>query len=589
MTRRSLVREFAVDLPRGSRYVIAELPLPRGATLEQGNVIARIEAIREKKGKDGRTIVKTITDTHIFDIAVYREPRFLSYHASLGQELQPGRNKIASFEIEECFENLIENYVVASATTKSDLHRKPDIPESKLDNAVAAYAPRVDRERVLFLYDSTIFGNAKEGYLITDSGFYYSIGTRKFEIRFSDLESHRLETRQIRKRDRIEDNEVLTIALSHDENDELIIDEGHRGVVLCAFRDLLTEIRTLQAEGWTREVDHHPIVQDMSNEFKLCYLHILVWLTYIDDKQIDEGELAEIQMLLIQIECDAEVRRTIRESVRDPSGLDAEVLVKKMLSHAPTGSQWALSCSLIKDAIRLHRATASSHGDSRGGDQPGIRQLGRLLNVEEDQVVVIEDGCISDEKILSGDITDDEKVTAAKAIAAKAAAVGVPIAAIYLTGSVTGLSATGITSGLAALGLGGVLGLSSMVSGIGVAIILGVGVYMGVRWVLGNSERDKAARRERMLQEVLGNHQKSIANLAEDILDFSRELLTLTANVRDNDYKIKKLSRMLTLFGGALAKHRQQETEVESDLLALRKGEADVEDTLQTETDKHVD
>lgn len=586
MARQSLVREVVVDLSRGSRYVVAELPLRSGDTLAPGDVIARIETIREKKSKDGRTIMKTITQAHKFNIAVYREPSLLSYHVSVGQALQPGSNKIVSFEIEESFENLIENYVVALASTKSDLLRKPAIPEAKLANAIAAYAPRVDRERVLFLYDSTIFGNAKEGYLFTDSGFYYSIGARKFEFRYTELESHRLETRQIRKQDKIENHDVLTIALSRDENDELIIDEGHRGVVLRAFGDLLTEIKCLQAEGWTREVDHLPIVQDMSDEFKLCYLSILVWLTYMDDKQIDEHELAEIQMLMTQIMCNAEVRRAIRESVRDPSGLDAKALIKRMLSHAPTGSQLALSLSLIKDSIRLHRATTSSQGDRRASDQPGIRQLSRLLNIENNRVEIIEEACISDKKILSGEVTDDEKVTAAKAIAAKAASVGVPIAAIYLTGSVTGLSASGITSGLAALGLGGVLGLSSMVSGIGVAIILGVGVYMGMRWVLGNSERDKAARRERMLQEVLGNHQKSIANLAEDILDFSRELMTLTEDIRENDHKIRKLSRMLTLFGGALAKHRQQEAGVEGDLMALRQSEAAVEGTIETETDK---
>ncbi|MCY4554902.1 MAG: hypothetical protein OXF79_00635 [Chloroflexi bacterium] len=589
MARQSLVREFLVDLPRGSRYTIAELPLPLGVTLAQGDVIARIEAIREKKVKDGRTIVKTTTDTHIFDVAVYREPRLLSYHVSLGQELQAGSNKIASFEVEESFSNLIEIYVVALANTRSDLHRKPGIPEAKLTNAIAGYASGVDRERVLYLYDSTIFGSAKEGYLITDSGFYYCIGARKFAFRFVELESHCLETRQIKKRDKIEDNEVLTIALSRDTEDELLIDDDHRGVVLRAFRDLLTEIKALQAEGWTKEVDHLTIVQDMSNEFKLCYLSTLVWLTYIDDRQIDDRELAEIQMLLVQIKCDAKVRRTIREHVRNPTGLDAEMLIRKMLFHAPTGSQLGLSCSLIKDAIRLHRATTSHKSDTRASDQRGIQELSRLLDIETDQVAVIEEGCVSDEKILSGDITDDEKVTAAKALSAKAAAVGVPIAAIYLTGSVTGLSATGITSGLAALGLGGVLGLSSMVSGIGVAIILGVGIYMGMRWLLGNSERDKAARRELMLQEVLGNHQKSIANLAEDILDFSKELMTLTKDIRENDCKIKKLSRMLTLYGGALAKNRQKETKFESDLMTLRRTGADVEGTSETETNKQVD
>ena len=77
--------------------------------------------------------------------------------------------------------------------------------------------------------------------------------------------------------------------------------------------------------------------------------------------------------------------------------------------------------------------------------------------------------CDFDEQILAGQISDSQIANHAKTLAAKASAVGMPIAAVYLSGSVVGLSASGITSGLAALGLGGVLGLSSMVTGIGTA------------------------------------------------------------------------------------------------------------------------
>ena len=63
-------------------------------------------------------------------------------------------------------------------------------------------------------------------------------------------------------------------------------------------------------------------------------------------------------------------------------------------------------------------------------------------------------------------------------LAASLASAGVPLAAIAVSGSVFGLSAAGITSGLAALGLG--LG---MASGIGVVVGIGVGSYLGVRWL----------------------------------------------------------------------------------------------------------
>ena len=62
-------------------------------------------------------------------------------------------------------------------------------------------------------------------------------------------------------------------------------------------------------------------------------------------------------------------------------------------------------------------------------------------------------------------------------VAASLASAGVPIAAVAVSGSVFGLSAAGITSGLAALGLG-----MGMATGLGVAVGIGVGSYFSVRW-----------------------------------------------------------------------------------------------------------
>ncbi len=68
-----------------------------------------------------------------------------------------------------------------------------------------------------------------------------------------------------------------------------------------------------------------------------------------------------------------------------------------------------------------------------------------------------------------------------KQVASQAKAMGLPVAAIYLSGSVISLSAAGFTSGLAALGLGGVLGFSSMLIGMGVVIVGGVATYQLAR------------------------------------------------------------------------------------------------------------
>lgn len=108
-----------------------------------------------------------------------------------------------------------------------------------------------------------------------------------------------------------------------------------------------------------------------------------------------------------------------------------------------------------------------------------IKALGDALNLTDAQLAALESYVLAvlkagkaegvgpgDLKKLGGDV------------AAGLAATGIPIAAVAVSGSVFGLSAAGITSGLAALGMG--LG---MASGLGVAVGIGVGSYFGVRWL----------------------------------------------------------------------------------------------------------
>ena len=211
----------------------------------------------------------------------------------------------------------------------------------------------------------------------------------------------------------------------------------------------------------------------------------------------------------------------------------------------------ALKYSLIKDAIRVVRATS----DGAAREQTGIVRMAGLLDLDGKQVEVIEKACEQEEQILAGKLSDSKFASATKELAGKASAIGVPIAAIYLSGGVTGLSAAGITSGLAALGLGGVLGLPAMVTGIGVAIVAGGAAYKGVRWVLGGAERNRGSLRELMLQEVLRIHQATIIHLAEDIWCFGERVAALTEKTETNRDAIDTLKRevkLLTRATGAL-------------------------------------
>ena len=144
-------------------------------------------------------------------------------------------------------------------------------------------------------------------------------------------------------------------------------------------------------------------------------------------------------------------------------------------------------------------------------------------------------------------VDDNNAEKAIKNAVSGLTAVGVPIAAVYFSGSVIGLSAAGITSGLAALGLG--LG---MVPGIGIAIVVGIVIFSGVRWLLGDSKEEKerklAAERERKAQIVIKNLQDTINGLLERITHLEQESKKTEANrkaIRVLQKRLNSLKRIL--------------------------------------------
>jgi hypothetical protein len=139
-------------------------------------------------------------------------------------------------------------------------------------------------------------------------------------------------------------------------------------------------------------------------------------------------------------------------------------------------------------------------------------------------------------------LVDNLAADALKTAAAGLPAVGIPIAAVYFSGSVVGFSAAGITSGLAALGVG------SMLPGIGVAILLGTGVFVGLSKALdigGKRAKERArAERDRRVELVIRNMQQTIKSL----MCRMQELLAAAADAEVNREAIRVLNeRMMAL------------------------------------------
>ncbi len=69
---------------------------------------------------------------------------------------------------------IISQIVSHHASSIEDHHifLHPNIPPKKISSALEAYAKDVEPDEVLVLIDSTLSGNAKDGALLTATGFY---------------------------------------------------------------------------------------------------------------------------------------------------------------------------------------------------------------------------------------------------------------------------------------------------------------------------------------------------------------------------------------------------------------------------------
>jgi len=99
--------------------------------------------------------------------------------------------------------------------------------------------------------------------------------------------------------------------------------------------------------------------------------------------------------------------------------------------------------------------------------------------------------------------------------------------------------------------MGGMLGLSSMTTGIGVAVLLGVGAYTGMRKLTGADELTRSKRRELMLNEVIKQTQATISLLLVDINYITERLNQALLSQGAQDQQIKKLIHLMGQMTGA--------------------------------------
>ena len=287
----------------------------------------------------------------------------------------------------------------------------------------------------------------------------------------------------------------------------------------------------------------------MSEEVKILYVKTLAAQALVGG-QADPKKIADIYLFMSQIDLQPDGRVQVRQFLEAGEAEPPKVieLASKTVVKARS-SRDEIAFALVKDMVRVSRVG----GRPSQSERESIVEVALEFGYDADRAISLAEKAIEqDEAFVEGEVTIGELEKRSKQLAAQAASIGVPIAAVYVSGSVVGLSAAGITSGLAWLGLGGLLGLSSMLTGIGVVILIGAGTYAGARRLMGGRERELKKRREHMIQEVIKRHQKAIADLADDINAIVSKLEEYTSHSDRNEARLTQLEGELRMFRSAL-------------------------------------
>ena len=176
-------------------------------------------------------------------------------------------------------------------------------------------------------------------------------------------------------------------------------------------------------------------------------------------------------------------------------------------------------------------------------ERDALTDAQEALAVNDEQRDAMERYAEEVRRIRERGIDDSHAADALKTAVSGMTAVGVPIAAVVYSGSVVGLSAAGITSGLAALGLG--LG---MIPGIGIAILIGTVAFVGLNKLLDTGNKRKKEQhqkeRERKAQLAMENLQETINHLIDRMAGLAEDAADAKANKEALDLLNDRLAKL---------------------------------------------
>ncbi|MEA5411957.1 TerB family tellurite resistance protein [Synechococcus sp. BA-120 BA3] len=186
----------------------------------------------------------------------------------------------------------------------------------------------------------------------------------------------------------------------------------------------------------------HPIL-NYPEEARIAYVSLLGELCYVD-RQFDEQERNQLEQQMNALEISDQGKARVYAAVYDLSDSHREAIIAGIQALSDSDLRFTLITDLFIMALANNYISVE--------EQDYVIEIGRSLGVEHEQTMAIKQVQFGLWQLRNTPSDSDSFNNFIKESAANLAGAGVPIAAVAASGSVFGLSAAGITSGLAALG-----------------------------------------------------------------------------------------------------------------------------------------
>lgn len=429
------------------------------------------------------------------------------------------------------------------------VHTRLDISDKKLRVISNNIAPDVLPEAIVAYADGSHLVKGIRGFIITTQNLYHKdFGDTSTRIPFQQISS-------------VQTNKKKIIIQYGQEN--VVIDKSilNEEAFIPFLEDMKQFHKELESYDITPLNDRILTLDEMSKEVRVNYVKCLIDYEKKCSEQISPSVMSEIMGLMTQLGYSKEMRNEIKQYILFTNS-SLEDNFQAMLAYTPRGNEHDIRISLLKDFLRVTLAREKkSIANTRKFDE--LNQLLQIQNFTE-VVNLLRKSIENDKKLVDGQITEEDYLKDLNKMKEYGKQIQADLHAIYMGGSIVGLSAGRVAQLFPGIGIMAML----PIPGAGALAISGVVVYSTYRYLSNQKDKAKkiAKKREKMIQEIIMMHQATINNLIEDIEDYTDRVNDLLQQNLLNENAISELRNQMNLFKNVLSTVKKKETVLHSEL-----------------------